>query len=130
LHQLVQSPSCASGGQSSKNEWGIIHPNEKGDALLELIRERLFVEKEVGRTETLVEAVFHLFETLHDAREIAIPGQHDDGHIGSTIRHKRDIAVWPVVLLWDCVVCLCEGVLSVPRRREMDVALPYASWVP
>jgi hypothetical protein len=22
----------------------------------------------------------------------------------------------------------CEGVLSVPRRREMDVALPYASW--
>jgi hypothetical protein len=106
LHRLVQSPSCASSGQSSKNEWGIIHRNEKGDALLELIRERLFVEKDVGRTETLVEAVFYLFETLHDAGEIAIPCQHDDGRIGSTIRHKRDIVVWPMVLFWDCVVCI------------------------
>ena len=94
-----------SSGQSGDNKWGIIRPNEKGDALLELIRELLFVEKDVGITETLVEAVFHLFETLHDAGEIAIPCQHDDGRIGSTIRCKRDIVVWPVVLLWDCVVC-------------------------
>jgi hypothetical protein len=44
--------------------------NEKGDALLELIREHLFVEKDVGITETLIEAIVHLFETLHHAGEI------------------------------------------------------------
>ena len=95
----------------SEDAWGIIHPNETGDALLELIRKRLFVEKHVGITETLVVAVFHLFETLHHAGEIAIPCQHDDGRVGSTTRYKRDIVVWPVVLLWDCVVCLLRGCL-------------------
>lgn len=88
----------------SENEWDIFHPNGKGDALLELIRERLFVEKDIGITETLVEAVFHLFDTLHHAGDIAIPCQHDDGRIGSTIRYKRDVVVLPVVLLWDGVV--------------------------
>jgi hypothetical protein len=32
---------------------------------------------------------------------------------------------------WYCsgtALCVFEGVLSLPRRREMDVALPYASW--
>ena len=106
MHRLVRSLSCLSSGPSDENERGIIDHNEKGDALLELIRERLFVEKDVGITETLVEAVFHLFETLHHALEIAIPCQHDDGCIGSTMRYKCGIVIWPVVMLWN-YLCFC-----------------------
>ena len=81
-------------------------PYEKDDALLERIRERLFIEEDVGITEALVEAVFHLFDTSRRAVNIAIPCQHHNGRIGSTIRHKRSIVVWPVVLLWDHVLWL------------------------
>lgn len=122
--RLVQSLSCAPGGQSSEDEWGIIRVNKKDDALLELIRERLFVEKDVGIAETLVEAVFHLFETLHHASEIAIPCQHDYGRIGSTIRYKRYVVVWGVVLLWDCVVCVLWGCLVSAEEARDGCGIP------
>lgn len=79
------------------------YPNKEGDALLENIRERLFVEEDVGITETLVEAVFHLFETLHHAGEIVISRQHDDGRVGPTIRHECGV-VGPVIMFWDHVL--------------------------
>jgi hypothetical protein len=75
--------------------------DETDDALLEVICEWLFVEEDVGVTEALVEAVFHLFDALRDAVDIPIAREHDDGRVGSTIQRKRWLD-WPVILIWDC----------------------------
>src|SRR6266581_8154568 len=68
------------------------------DALLELICERLLIEEDVGIAEALVKAVFHLFDALYCALEVAIARKHDDRRVCLTIRHERRI-VRPVVLL-------------------------------
>jgi hypothetical protein len=84
--------------------WDLLH-DEMDDALLEVICEWLFIEEDVGVTEALVETVFHLFDALHDALDIPIARQHDDGRVGSTIQRKR----WldrPVIPIWDCTLRL------------------------
>lgn len=79
--------------------------HEIDDALLELICEWLFIEEDVGVTEALVEAVFHLFDALRDAVDIPIARQHDDGRVCSAIQRKRWLE-WPVILIWDRILRL------------------------
>ena len=62
--------------------------NRQRDALLELIREWLLVEEDIGIAEALVKAILHLFNAPCCAIDVAIARKHDDRCICSTIRYK------------------------------------------
>lgn len=56
------------------------------DGLLEVFREGLVVEKDVGVLKFPVEPVFDLLHAVHNIRPVAIAYKHDEGGIGLSFR--------------------------------------------
>jgi len=52
------------------------------DGLLEIFREGLLIEEDVGVLKFPVEPVFDLLHAVHDIRTVAIAYKHDKGGVG------------------------------------------------
>ena len=70
------------------------------NALFKIFCEGLFVQKDIGIVEFLVEPVLHLLHTADDTREVTVPCENDEGRVCLA----TDVDLWTrtgVVFSWN-----------------------------